>query len=186
MSAIDISTGSTPMESEKFARTVNSQPILSVRCKTIPFGFGKAMFLLLLCGGTFLVSGWRYGWGLALWLGFFPFVLGLIATWYYLASRVHFHSASVMNGWFVSRRRCLWSKILPYDRISMVKITHYTFSTCGVELVSRETGRTIWITTRGIQEMKPILVFLRQRLDKSVFDEKALKLLETGELEKFF
>jgi hypothetical protein len=144
------------------------------------------MFFSLLWGGVFLLSGWKHGWPLALRLGLFPFVLGLIATWYYLASRVHFHSASVMNGWFVSRRRCLWSKILPYDRISRVKITHYTFSTCGVELVSRETGRTIWITTRGIQEMKPILVFLRQRLDKSVFDEKALKLLETGELEKFF
>jgi len=34
--------------------------------------------------------------------------------------------------------------------------------------------------------MKLILAFLRQRLDKSVFDERALKLLETGELKRFY
>jgi hypothetical protein len=119
-------------------------------------------------------------------LGMMFLLGGLIPTWYFCASRVHFHSTFVMNGWFVSRHRCLWSNILPYDEIAKVNITHHTRSTCGLNLASGKTGRCICITTPGLQRMKLILAFLRQRLDKSVFDERALKLLETGELKRFY
>jgi len=84
----------------------------------------------------------------------------------------------------VSRRQSFMSTLIRYDSIARVEITHSSFSTSGMALRADRGSVVIEIVKSEAKDLRPILIFLSQRVDKSVFDEKALKLLETGELKR--
>ncbi len=179
-------TDAAPVDGESlFRRAVSDTPLLATRSKTFPVGVGRVAGFLIIAGGALVVDGLWHGWGDTVNFGTVVALAGVILTWHYLSSRIHFHSTFVAEGSFVSRRWCLMSTVFRYDRIARIEVTHSSYSTSGIALRTDRENLVIRITRPEPKGLRPILIFLSQKVDRSVFDAKALKLMETGELERF-